>query len=48
MGLRLERTLNNIDYLVDPSRRGRLAREITVRMTRTQDTTADDQARLVA
>jgi len=48
MGLRLDRTLNNIEYLVDPSRRGRLAREITVRMTRTNDTTAADQARFVA
>jgi molybdenum cofactor biosynthesis enzyme MoaA len=48
MGLGLERTLRNIDYLVDPSRRTRLAREITVRMTRTDDTTAEDQARFVA
>jgi len=48
MGLRLERTLHNIEYFLDPSRRNRLAREITVRMTRTQDTTADDQARFAA
>jgi MoaA/NifB/PqqE/SkfB family radical SAM enzyme len=48
MGLGLERTLRNIDYLVDPSRRNRLAREITIRMTRTDDTTAADEARFVA
>ena len=48
MGLRLERTLHNIEYFLDPSRRSRLAREITVRMTRTADTTADDQARFAA
>lgn len=45
MGLRLERTLRNIDYAVDPSRRKRLAREITVRMTRTKETTTDDEER---
>ena len=48
MGLRLERTLRNIDYAVDPSRRKRLAREITVRMTRTQDTTKDDEKHFAA
>ncbi|HEX7501544.1 MAG TPA: radical SAM protein, partial [Polyangia bacterium] len=48
MGLRLERTLRNIDYAVDPSRRKRLAREITVRMTRTKETTADDEKRFTA
>jgi molybdenum cofactor biosynthesis enzyme MoaA len=48
MGLRLERTLRNIDYAVDGSRRKRLAREITIRMTRTQETTAEDEKRFVA
>jgi molybdenum cofactor biosynthesis enzyme MoaA len=48
MGLRLDRTLRNIDYVVDDSRRTRLAREITIRMTRTDDTTAEDQARFLA
>jgi len=48
MGLRLERTLKNIDYLVAGSRRDRIAREITVRMTRTKDTTAEDQTRFKA
>jgi pyruvate-formate lyase-activating enzyme len=48
MGLALERTLRNIDYLVDDSRRDRVARRITIRMTRTDDTTAQEQARFVA
>jgi molybdenum cofactor biosynthesis enzyme MoaA len=48
MGLRLERTLRNIDYAVDVSRRKRLAREITIRMTRTQETTAEDEKRFAA
>jgi pyruvate-formate lyase-activating enzyme len=48
MGLGLDRTLRNIDYIVDGSRRTRLAREITIRMTRTQDTTAAEEARFVA
>jgi pyruvate-formate lyase-activating enzyme len=48
MGLGLERTLRNIDYLVDGSRREGLAREITVRMTRTDETTAQDEARFMA
>lgn len=48
MGLRLERTLRNIDYAVDPSRRKRLARDITVRMTRTKETSAADEKRFVA
>ncbi len=48
MGLRLERTLGNIEYAVDPQRRKRLAREITVRMTRTDKTTAEDETRFAA
>jgi pyruvate-formate lyase-activating enzyme len=48
MGLKLERTLSNIDYAVDRSRRTQLAREITVRMVRTADTTAEDQKRFLA
>jgi pyruvate-formate lyase-activating enzyme len=48
MGLRLERTLQNIEYFIDPSRRSRLAREITLRMTRTEDTTAVEEAGFVA
>jgi molybdenum cofactor biosynthesis enzyme MoaA len=48
MGLRLERTLRNIDYAVDASRRKRLAREITVRMVRTNETTKEDEKRFAA
>ncbi len=48
MGLRLERTLKNIDYLVEGARRDRIAREITVRMTRAKDTTAEDEERFKA
>jgi pyruvate-formate lyase-activating enzyme len=48
MGLRLERTLKNIDYLVEGSRRDRIAREITVRMVRGKDTTAEDEKRFKA
>jgi hypothetical protein len=48
MGLRLERTLHNIDYAVEAIRRNQLAREITVRMTRSHDTTREDEARFAA
>ena len=48
MGLGLERTLRNIDYFVDDSRRSQVAREITIRMTRTDDTTAQDEACFMA
>ncbi len=48
MGLRLQRTLRNIDYAVDPRRRRRLARDITVRMTRTPKTTPKEERRFAA
>ncbi len=38
MGLKLERTLRNLRYLTAPSRKGRVARAITFRMTRLHDT----------
>jgi MoaA/NifB/PqqE/SkfB family radical SAM enzyme len=43
MGLKLERTLDNVKYLTDPSRRHKVARRITLRMTRTDDTTLSEQ-----
>lgn len=48
MGLRLERTLRNLEYALDHSRRRRLARDITVRMTRTDQTTPADEKRFAA
>jgi len=43
MGLKLERTLDNLRYLADPVRRDRVARRITVRMTRLHRTTVARQ-----
>jgi pyruvate-formate lyase-activating enzyme len=48
MGLRLERTLRNIAYALESPRRAQLARAITIRMTRTDDTSKEDEARFVA
>jgi MoaA/NifB/PqqE/SkfB family radical SAM enzyme len=47
MGLNLERTLENLRYLADSSRRGRVARQITVRMLRMQDTSLEEQDRFI-
>jgi hypothetical protein len=43
MGFDLERTLKNLDYLTDISRRDRVARRITFRMTRTESTPLSEQ-----
>ncbi len=43
MGLKFERTLANLHYLADPRRRSKIARRITVRMTRTADTPLHEQ-----
>jgi radical SAM protein with 4Fe4S-binding SPASM domain len=45
MGLRLERTLENLAYLTEPHRRARIARRISFRMTRLPDTTLEEQRR---
>ncbi len=47
MGIHLERTLANLRYLCDPSRRGRVARRITVRMLRMTDSTLAEQQRFL-
>jgi molybdenum cofactor biosynthesis enzyme MoaA len=47
MGLDLDKTLTNLRYLTDPARRGRIARQITFRMTRTSDTSLEDQRAFV-
>lgn len=47
MGLKLERTLENLRYLTEPSRRSRVARVITFRMTRTADVTVEEQHEFV-
>ncbi|MCP4680600.1 MAG: radical SAM protein [Deltaproteobacteria bacterium] len=44
MGLNLERTLQNMDYLTDPVRRDKVARNFTFRMTRSDDTPLSEQA----
>ncbi len=43
MGLRLERTLDNLSYLTHPMRIKKVAKKITVRMTRSSETTLSDQ-----
>jgi molybdenum cofactor biosynthesis enzyme MoaA len=43
MGFKLERTLENVKYLTDPARRNKVARKITLRMTRMDDTTLPEQ-----
>jgi molybdenum cofactor biosynthesis enzyme MoaA len=48
MGLPIERTLRNLDYLTEPARRHRVAKNITFRMTRLADTSLDEQESFVA
>lgn len=43
MGIPLDRTLRNMEYLTDPARKGRVADKITFRMTRLGDTTLEEQ-----
>ena len=43
MGIPLERTLRNMDYLTQPGIRERIARRVTFRMTRLADTTLEEQ-----
>lgn len=43
MGLKLQRTLDNLAYLTDPVRKHKVAKNITFRMTRLQDTTLKEQ-----
>ncbi|MBN2493609.1 MAG: radical SAM protein [Deltaproteobacteria bacterium] len=43
MGLDLERTLSNLAYLTEPQRKPRVARKVTFRMTRTDETTLKEQ-----
>ncbi|RME29287.1 MAG: radical SAM protein, partial [Deltaproteobacteria bacterium] len=46
-GLNLERTLANLEYLTAPERRSRVARRITFRITRTAQTTVEQQRAFV-
>lgn len=48
IGLDLERTLENLRYLADPKRRARVAKNITFRMLRSDDTSLDEQDRFIA
>jgi MoaA/NifB/PqqE/SkfB family radical SAM enzyme len=43
MGIPLKRTLDNMQYLTDPSRKHRIAKKITFRMVRLGDTTLEEQ-----
>ena len=43
MGIPLQRTLDNLAYLTEPSRKQRVAKAITFRMTRLGDTTLKEQ-----
>lgn len=47
MGIKLERTLRNLEYLTSAGRQERVARRITFRMTRLQNTTLEDQDRFI-
>jgi len=48
MGIKLARTLRNLDYLTDPARRGRVAAHLTFRMTRLGDTSMREQDEFTA
>lgn len=48
MGLNLDRTLQNISYVLSPIMRRRVARRIYVRMVRRPDSTLDEQDRFLA
>ena len=48
MGIPLQRTLENMAYLTEPSRRARIADKITFRMTRLGDTTLKEQDDFIA
>ena len=43
MGLRLKKTLDNLEYLTDPVRKKKVANDMTFRMTRLENTTLEDQ-----
>lgn len=43
MGLKLEKTLGNLDYLTDPVRKSKVARKITFRMVRMPNTPLNEQ-----
>jgi molybdenum cofactor biosynthesis enzyme MoaA len=43
MGFKFERTLENVMYMTDAARRQKIARKITLRMTRMDDTTLEEQ-----
>jgi pyruvate-formate lyase-activating enzyme len=47
MGIKLDRTLTNLRYLCEPSRRRRVARKITVRMLRMTDSTLAEQRQFI-
>jgi molybdenum cofactor biosynthesis enzyme MoaA len=47
MGVPIERTLRNMDYLTQPRVRQRIAGKITFRMTRLSDTTLEEQEEFV-
>lgn len=48
MGLKLEKTLENLAYLTDPARKDKIAPKITFRMTRMENTTLGDQDQFLA
>lgn len=48
IGLDLERTLENLRYLAAPERRRRVARHVTFRMLRADDTSLEEQDRFIA
>jgi len=48
IGLDLERTLDNLRYLADPKRRSRVARRITFRMLRSDETSLEEQDDFIA
>ncbi len=47
MGFKLDKTLANIEYLADDARREKVAKKITLRMTRMDDTTLEEQDRFI-
>lgn len=48
MGLKLDKTLDNMKYLTDPVRKGKVARKLAFRMTRMDDTSLPEQDQFIA
>lgn len=48
MGFKLERTLENVKYMTDPVRRDKVAKKMSLRMTRMDDSSLEEQDQFIA